>query len=99
MLSKKEEWKKWRIDVEDYIETIDSGMEAVSETVAKEKEEIEEAWFDEVMLEVGAKGRKSTNCSRPKPAAKAGRSSSAPETTTAGKHCEGSHSTLNPTTP
>lgn len=49
--SKKEEWKKWRTDVENYIETIDSGMKAVAKTVANEKEEIEETWFDELLLE------------------------------------------------
>ena len=77
VFSKKEEWKKWRTDVEDYIETIDSGMKAVSKTVAKEKEEIEEAWFDEFLLEGWSKRKNSTNCLKPKPAAKAGRSSSA----------------------
>ena len=77
VFSKKEAWRKWRTAVEDYIETIDSGMKAVSKTVAKKKEEIEEAWFDEFLLECWAKGKDSTNCLKPKPAAKAGRSSSA----------------------
>ena len=45
VFSKKEEWKKWRADVEDYIETLEVGMKAVAKTVAKEKEEIEEGWF------------------------------------------------------
>ena len=51
VFSKQEEWKKSRNDVEDYIETTDSGMKAISKTAAKEKEEIEEAWFDEFLLE------------------------------------------------
>ena len=40
VFSKKEEWKKWRTDVEDCIETFESGMKAVSKTVAKEREAI-----------------------------------------------------------
>ena len=50
VFSKKGEWKKWRTDIEDYTETIDSGMKAVSKTVATEKEETEEALFDEFVL-------------------------------------------------
>ena len=37
IFSKKEEWRKWRTDVEDYIDTINSGMKAVSKTEVKEK--------------------------------------------------------------
>ena len=61
VFSKKEEWKKWRTDVEDYIETFEAGMKAVSKTVAKEKEEIEEEWFSNPLSKVGTKARSSTS--------------------------------------
>ena len=37
VFSKKEEWKKWKADVEDYIDTLEAGMKAVAKTVAKQK--------------------------------------------------------------
>ena len=53
----KEKWRKWRTDVEDYIETFESGMKAVSKTAVMENEEIEEGWFDEFLFEDWNKSR------------------------------------------
>ena len=33
VFAKKEEWKEWRANVEDYIETLETGMKAVAKTV------------------------------------------------------------------
>ena len=51
VFSSKEEWKKWRGDVEDYIETLEAGMKAVAKTLAKENEDIEEQMFSESSID------------------------------------------------
>ena len=45
VLSKREEWNKWKDEVGDYIESPEPGLNAVPRQVAKAKEETNEEWF------------------------------------------------------
>ena len=55
-LTKPEEWRNWKSDVEDYCEEQFSGMKEILDKVKKSEEEINEAWFDPTEEEWWQKG-------------------------------------------
>ena len=46
VLSKEEEWRMWKSDVEDYCQEMFEGMKDMLEEIRKAEEEINEEWFD-----------------------------------------------------
>ena len=45
VLAKEEEWKRWKEDIEDYVDAVTPGMKEILKMVGASKDEIEQDWF------------------------------------------------------
>ena len=50
VMTKREAWKKWKEDVEDFMENMEPGLRMTARTIAKAIEETDKVWFGDMAL-------------------------------------------------